>query len=572
MIIVGYVLAFLVTVAVMLVSAAWAVVARPLRRAVPYLGLLAVALGAGWWTTGVRLAGNACASRQDLNVITMPDEEGLIRALAAEFGQESPKACAITVVVSSFDGWEKVQANLSSSWYPSSAKNSHGFRLIPSPRPDMLVLDSPDQVKRILERPGRALLTDEGSLGTSPVVLAVPADSVEELQNDGIGNGRQPVGQLVESVTGKGLTVVRPFPESSHAGMLATFALYQGKNARELEKTEESVTPSSGKIPLRSSLAAMCVSVNSKSVGEDAVNKLAVIAPLYAVNIYNEAIPISGNPENNSSSPCPAIRMTARTPSFFPVELPDVSQTNIPVIRVRWPGGAGRDHDAAIDVFLGWLREKYATKVSTSQFPVSAFPTTAAPEPSPDAKVDQYYSARTSVDAVVLIDVSGSMNKYTSRGGSSLNRAKRLALELDDRLSGHDHLGLSVFPRNGGGNPPAAVGRDTFPGEIDRLEANGRSSEIFRAARDAVYDEKRKGKTIILITDADSRGPFTAENLRSELRKMGMKLYILPVGPYDCTAPELRPLKERCIEGIARDDDATVIDKLMRSLRVRSSS
>ncbi|GAA3070213.1 vWA domain-containing protein [Streptosporangium carneum] len=581
----GYVLVFLFRVASKVLRAAWAALAVPLRRTVPYLGLLAVSLGAGWWATDDSLPENPCGIRQNLNVTTTQDEEPLLRILAEEFTNDPRVVCPITVTVSAAIGQDEIQRALENGWSPADPGAVYPRRpIVLSPRPDMIILGSSEHARAILEDPAilnadppRALPADEGSLGRSPVVLAVHNGGSEK--DVGAGAAKAPgITEQVRRVK-RDYTVVRPFPERSDAARLATFALYRGTDDKEREEVEDDLTPSLGDVPLGSSFELLCAALGhgDRDRGKD----LAVIAPLYAVRV------ITGT-AGKRHDPCPS---QPRERAFDPLPLSDVPPLDHPLIRVRWPGETDRNRDAAVDEFRDWLRKRLPAKVSGG-----SFPTDAPSDPSPATKVEQYEAARTSIKVAVMIDVSGSVVRHVGRDGDGMERARRLTSHLAEQLNHHDSMGLWHLP----GSPRQAAGKavgifsvgdsppDNLYRALDRLKQVDGGSPIFTAAAEVVEEEGLDAEaTLIVITDGDDR-PLKSRPIRSavaagelskKLRERKVHLYVLNITAAESVEPDesdrcqaLRSLLGSALTGCMPAEDeaaSTVITRLIGKLRVR---
>lgn len=162
--------------------------------------------------------------------------------------------------------------------------------------------------------------------------------------------------------------------------------------------------------------------------------------------------------------------------------------------------------------------------------------------------VTQQTDSRRGIEAVVMVDVSNSMDA-TDVLPSRLGRAKLLLSNLIDRME-NDKIALGVFAGEAYPQMPITSDRAAAKLYVDALTTSmvtlqGTSiASAIRLAEESFTDSKKAGKAIILITDAEDH-EAGGEEAAAEAAKNGMNIFVIGVGTPK--AVKFPPRKDFCV-------------------------
>lgn len=547
-----------------------AAVLRRLRVLVAHVVVIAGFAASAWlattWVT-TRVApgwGEPCGRPLELRVLTSAENRDIIRRLADEFAvsPENNRGCRLAhITLSTQSSAEVVRQAFLREWSgPSSVGTDSPVATLLGARPDVWLPASTAEVEHVLAlRPRDAELEVMGSLAYTPMVFAAPKRYRQRIESQLPQAGSPSWRDLIDAAVRSGLTVARPDPGLSVAGLLATVDLYRGiprgdtQALRDLERRITSLgTPVSG---LRDLLCTIRTSGASTT---------AVIATEQAWLDYERGEPLG------DGCPRPGGRPPVSYHAFHPA---DAHGADHPFVRVTWGKEADPRRDEAIDRWRRWLAERLASAGgyrSTAGQAVGDLPPIIEPEvpvrrfrgQELARTLEEFPSARQAVTLAFIVDRSGSMNKPTAENVSRLDRAREL-IDASLRLLGAaDSAGVAAFPAEGepGGprlhqiQPVVPFSGENREEAAKRLAAfDGRGSghmPLYDAIEEAARGLRGRGvnQAVVVFTDGErsTRGGIDAAELARRLAASAdrPRVFVVAIGERECDEPDIARLEE----------------------------
>jgi Mg-chelatase subunit ChlD len=583
---------------------------RPLRlrRLLPAAValLLSVAFGrslvavggeaAGW--VAVRVSG--CPAATELRLLTTPEGRTAADAVAEEYtlwtARDNHDCPAVRVHVYAAPHVRALEA-LRSGWQTNWLAEL-------GPRPDLWLpgasrhtLASPD-----LTSNGLLEATESASLGTTPVVLAVPAAAVpEELR---AGRTAMTWAELLDVVRRRTWGLVRPNPAVSMTGEYATVAMYAsgdadpeppdgtartsalvGAEAARRIETRVARTLDQGGYPLGDAVDLLCrqrsldgetapgdgttTPGDGAETGQVAEVGQGAAATTTALVITEQQL-VQFNAGMSLGGRCPATASPVEQ-SLLAVYPTDTLSLDEPLVTLRWRNQPS-ERAEQVDSFRRWLTDGAGrdalsgvglrTPGSPAGDPVSerygALPGVVL-HPQVRPGEDDFKAAdKLRRDAqrpgrvLLLLDASGSMREPAAMGGQTrFDLAVRAAAGLTARLGAGDEVGIWAFQgRDQRPEPLVPIGAPTSPERIDeRLAAvsPGGATPLHRAVVAGLTavgpaGPERASALVVLTDGTDEGSGITAAQMLAKASGSDVRVFVVAVGSARCTPTAIRQL------------------------------
>ncbi|GAA4633698.1 hypothetical protein GCM10023196_072270 [Actinoallomurus vinaceus] len=483
-----------------------------LARSLLAFGLTAALVaGLGWAATGTVAAvfGGSCAPPIDLRVLTAPENLTALRRAAAEYTAKA-RCRPVRITVAASGSILNVASGFQNGWYsvPGAGEDGRGAL-----QPDILIPASSGEAGRLLAAPHPGVrLTDEGSIGSSPLVVGISSSASDDLRNALAGRDRPRLGELLDAARRNGVQrTFRASPDVSEIGALADVDLYTSGALGDPRATEHAL--GSADLPLSDSAALLCA-LRRRPVTPE---RLAVIAPEQVLEDYGHGRALG--------TTCPA--PGGGGPPLAVYQVSDARVFDYPFIRVTWDGQSSARRTHEIDDFRRWLGHsrlrgeafrdtagRAGTADSTDGRLYLGPRPRVAVRPYRRAEIDdaltRFAQVRPPLHIVLALDVSGSMSGGRSQGGSRFTYAVQVAraaaqtavhdtdtVELDafSRIQGQPGVRLAVPPGPRGSIGTALDGLTPQGSDIPLYDAIGDA-----AARVAAYPQA----VVVVFTDGGS--------------------------------------------------------------------
>lgn len=494
----------------------------------------ALVAGLGWATTEAvsAIAGGSCSSPTDLRVLTPPENLTALRRAAAEYTTAGGARCGpVRITVASSGSILNVRSGFRNGWYtaPGTGENGRGAL-----QPDILIPASSGEAARLIDgrHPG-VRLKNEGSIGSSPLAVAISSDADNDVNNSLAGNDPPRLSELLAVARRNGVQqVFRASPDVSEIGALASVDLYGDNALGDPRSTERALGDAT--VPLSDSTALLC----GLRQGAASPGRIAVIAPEQVLEDY-----VHGRALGTA---CPA--PSRGGPQLTIRQVSDAHVFDYPFVRVTWDGQSSARRARLIDDVRHWLgrdrlqREAFrdtagrpGTGDSTDGHlylgavsPVTVRPYGAA---MIDEALERFRAARPLLHVVLAVDVSGSMSGGRPEGGSRFTYAVQLArAAAQNAVHDTDTVGLGVFSRVQAQAPfrmsvpagPRGTVGSAIGSALDGLTPRGSDIPLYDAIAAAAAPVAAYPQSVVVIfTDGGSEAadPNTrAAALRSRLK------------------------------------------------------
>lgn len=499
-------------------------------------------------------------------MLTSPDQLSTYRQVADAFedwtaGQhEGCRAVNVYVYAAAQD---KAKEALENSWVsdPDDPEDTQYLRDV-GPQPDVWLPGSQLELNAVAERVRDA--DGQALVGSTPLVLGVPASrvpaSAEEYE-------RQPSSWLsmVTTAITRGWHVVRPAPDSSVLGELATVALYAeddqaGPSPRDIERWLER-SLDAGKYPIGDSDALLCRQRQLIAPNEAA----AVITSEQFLVRYNNGDPIGVQ--------CPGRQGGEPLRAYYPANTVAIRLHFVPLTWDSDDQSQGT-RDAA-SAFGGWLTGEAGQKalLAAGVRPTGMGSSVTAPlteqngvlaewpfnRPEPElfsgeehaAALDTYLAAMRPGRVLLAVDASGSMDEPADdRGTTRFGVALRgVSTSLDHMAQGRDELGLWLFSTRAGPSwveQALPIGRNTEQArELLRSppwRPNG-DTPLYQTMADGVRTVGAHGDGAVnaLVVLTDGQDTASQDRLGDVGRAIAehpqVRIFLIAVGDANCETP-----------------------------------
>lgn len=490
---------------------------------------------------GLELRGRpaACPVPTELRVLTSAEDFAAVQAAIPDFEQYAAQRTGCYAIdVTAYQAPET--QDIRSSFIKWQAQVRGGSGPIPEsagPAPDVWIPDSADQVP-----PGNRTFTDLGTVGKSPLVVAVPDAQASSGLNQSLS-----LPSLYSAITGRGLALAVPDPGSSEAGLTGLADLYQPP----VTPGDEQQIERSGIFPADSP-ALLCAADQVAGTGGPA--KTAYLASESAVASYDF-----------EGGGCP--QAAGQLAPLYPQ--PDAVLT-FPFIAVNWPHGQSQGARAAAHEFYRWLARpgndqleqggirplncKNGGIVTPGPFDEGQFSCGSPAAPPTRSRVQQalaaFKAARPPAHVLIAVDDSAPMSHYLPQITAAIDTALP-----GTRFGSQDRFAIWKLPGDGGkvmsqlaglklGTPVNLQSVSSIVSD-STLTGHGHSSDydVLASAAAMLYanggGRPPPSNRVVLLTDGD--GGSRSQNARSIEKKFraspGVKLFIIAFGPSGCFQP-----------------------------------
>ncbi|RJL31281.1 hypothetical protein [Bailinhaonella thermotolerans] len=385
-------------------------------------------------------AAAVCAPPEEVRVLASRENLEVARAAADRFAdtRQRPGECRkVRFTVYAAPGGAQTRDALREGW-----PEAH-LALI-GPRPDLVLPDSAADLRLVgRETPAGRALNPAGSLGSSPLVLAVPERAAQAMGPDHTG---ATIAELLARLGETGVGLARPDPVTSTSALLHTQGVYAGMLGDEPAAFERRL----GRTDLNTADAGALLC----DLRERRRDDVAALVPEYLMLAYNRGEAIGSCPRVAEGSP-------PRLVAYYPR---DVARLDFPCVPAP-PYGQDEVRRGWAEAFCEWTRlSEPPPGLRDPQGNLSGSPgpsgdveravphATAAPAAGELLKtLDRLAGARRPARILVAIDASESMREVMRGGTSRLSVAVLGARSMMRQVGPRDQTGLWSFSDPGKG-------------------------------------------------------------------------------------------------------------------------
>ncbi|MCO5972253.1 vWA domain-containing protein [Actinoallomurus soli] len=515
------------------------------RTLLAFVLTAAAVAAAGWAATGaVAVLAGSCSPPLDLRVLTAPENLTALRRAAADYTAAHSSRCRpVRITVAPSGSVLNVASGFQNGWYsdPGAGENGRGAL-----QPDVLIPASSGEADRLLAAPHPGVrLKDEGSIGSSPLVVGISSSASGDLNNALAGQDRLRLAELLDAAHRNGVQeILRASPDVSEVGALASVDLYAGRAFGGPGPAEHIL--GSAALPLSDSAALLCALRHRPASDE----RLAVIAPEQVLADYMNGRALG--------TACPA--PGAGGPQLTIHRVSDTHSFDYPFIRVSWDGQSSTRRDRRIDDFRRWLGhgglrgEAFRDAAGRpgigdstgGRLYLGTAPSVSVRPYGRDEINDtlaRFALLRPPLHIIMALDVSGSMSGGRPQGGSRFTAAVQVARTAAQTVihDNRDTVELGAFSRIQGKSsfrtvaPPAGPG--TIGAALDGLTPQGSDIPLYdaiRAAADrvAAYQDA----TVVVLTDGGSEEADPRDRAAALRRVLKTRPIIVLTGTVTCGA------------------------------------
>ncbi|MEO3891681.1 hypothetical protein ABGB01_40300 [Nonomuraea sp. B5E05] len=495
------------------------------------------ALATGVWT-GVQTvaADDQCPAPAELRLVTAPENVTELTARAQSYVREhqTEDGCPVVrMTVGVAPPPIHLRDAFDNRWEWQEDRRDQPYARLYDLQPDVWVASSaaePDELRadelRLL-----SARKPEDAVGRDQLVLAMTGQRREELGTYMDNPDGYPFGEVWDTLTKRmGMTIARPFPETSVAALIGTHDVFHDRGlpeSRYLEAEQELVENGLGADTVTSLLCEFDRLADRSGAGNP---KIALLVPGHSVDDYN-AGRVEGCEGTGDSAPLVGVRHH------------DLSTLDYQFVKVSWPDQRSAEREKLVDHFGAWLRAH------------PLFPN--APGPA-DGELDHKElgqlkklvldELRPKLDLRLLVDTSGSADRPVRVQAAEAVRANNRLLGPRD---GVRVFGLHARTRNG----PAQV--TSIAGESTREELGAVAADIESTAFDHWDAPASAGLTrlgagdeavaapVVLLTDGrlfDNEGEDDAAKVIAQALKRASTvsgLYVIVLGQDECAVTAL---------------------------------
>ncbi|MGP3933599.1 hypothetical protein [Nonomuraea sp. KM88] len=393
------------------------------------------ALATGVWT-GVRAvaADDQCPAPAELRLVTAPENVTELTARARSYVREhqTEDGCPVVrMTVAVAPPPIHLHDAFDNRWEWREDRRDQPYARLYDLQPDAWVASSaaePDEL-RAGELRSLGAPEPEDAVGRDQLVLAMTGQRHEELGTYMDNPDGYAFGEVWDTLTKKmGMTIARPFPETSVAALIGTHDVFHDRGlpeSRYLEAEQELVENGLGADTVTSLLCEFDRLADRSGAGDP---KIAMLVPAHSVDDFN-AGRVKGCEGTGDSARLVAVRHH------------DLSTLDYQFVKVSWPDQRSAEREKLVDHFGAWLRAH------------PLFPN--APGPA-DGELDRHDlgrlkklvldELRPKLDLRLLVDTSGSADRPVRVRAAEAVRANSRLLGPRD---GVRVFGLHARTRNG---------------------------------------------------------------------------------------------------------------------------
>jgi hypothetical protein len=545
-------------------TAGWALVRRlrwPVRRRLLVTLMVACSLliGVGFAATNVWFRVdrqiNGCPEPTELRLLTTVAGLAPSRTLAADFEQATlSSGCrTVSVYVYAADPARALDA-LAGGWSIDAVRDL-------GPRPDVWLPDSRSQqddlVARISANASPTPIAESRSIARSPIVVGIAQAATDGLTapRDGLSWSN-----LRLAVAGLSGGLVRPDPDTSPVGAIATTALYadlrpaDGESTRKVEVAIDRALDTGG-YPLGDDLGLLCRQRETHAPTAIVVSEQSLVR-------FNAGDPLGEGCPVPASVPAKDMLL-----AYYPSATPSLDH---PFVRLRWKAGAPthpQPQSGAATRLGQWLgtddgkRALLSVGLRPPGYQISE-PLTNALGVLPGALFDQraqdatalarakvlYEDARRPGRVLLALDTSGSMKQLTPAGDTRLTVAENGITESLSLMGSTDEFGLWTFPadasghgvrdrvpiRAGGGTARQVATRHALAG-VGPTGGTPLFATIAQGVRTVGAASTDRISALVVLTDGeDTTSAMTPRQVHDAVQRQRVRVFVVAVGEANC--------------------------------------
>ncbi|TDD15036.1 substrate-binding domain-containing protein [Nonomuraea diastatica] len=409
------------------------------------------ALTTGVWTVVQAVAADdQCPAPAELRLVTAPENVTELTARAQSYVRQhqTEDGCPVVrMTVGVAPPPIHLRDAFDNRWEWREDRRDQPYARLYDLQPDAWVATSaaePDELRagglQSLGAPG-----PENAVGRDRLVLAMTPQRREELSTYMDNPDGYAFREVWDTLTKKmGMTVARPFPETSVAALIGTHDVFHDRGlprSRYPRAEQELVENGLGADTVTSLLCEFDRLADKADTGDP---KIALLVPGHSVDDFN-ANRVEGCEGTGDSAPLVAVRHH------------DLSTLDYRFVKVTWPDQRSAGREKLVDHFGAWLR-------AHPLFPSAPGPGESGLGPQELGQLKRLVldELRPRLDLRLLIDTSGSADRPVRVQAAEAVRANSRLLGPRDEVQ---VFGLHAFTRNG----PAVVTRIVADGDREQL-------------------------------------------------------------------------------------------------------
>ncbi|MGP3916873.1 hypothetical protein [Nonomuraea sp. 10N515B] len=403
------------------------------------LGLLVLA-GAGlatggWLVFHALTADDQCPASAELRLVTAPENVTELTMRTQQYMRENRiEGCpSIRWTVAVAPPPVHLADAFNNGWEWREDRRDQPYARLYALQPDAWVATSPAEVEE-LRTGGLKSLGDSASevrVGQDQLVLAMTEQRREELGKHMDDPAQYPFDKVWDIVTKKmGMTIARPFPETSMAAMIGTSNVFGGRNLDEADyaQAEQELVEDGLGADTVTSLLCEFGELADESRQQRGDPKIALLVPGHSVEDFN-AGRVDGCAGTGASTHLIAVRHH------------DLSKLDYQYVKVTWHGQRSAERETLVDHFGAWLGKH-------PLYPNAPVPAkgTVDEDELKEVKKRLLDQLRPQLDLRLIVDTSGSADRPVRVQAAEALRANSRMLGPRDRLQ---VFGLHAQSRNG---------------------------------------------------------------------------------------------------------------------------
>jgi Ca-activated chloride channel homolog len=509
-----------------------------LAAAVSVLGRSTCAtLGAGALAP-VAAAAPMCPAPTELRVLTSQEDLGAVQAAITAFERGEPaylhQACyAVDLTAYAAPTDAAADTGLAGGWDLATD----------GPRPDIWIPASTAEVTRAQQNagPGAPSLDAPRSIGSSPVVVAVPSALVTRSLS-GKERGASWAG-LYRALSADGIGLQVPNPRLSETALLGIAGLYPGLSAAQERQIE-----APGSFPPDSENLLCAAAQAAEQAPPDGQGRRPT-----AYLVSAAALTTSNNDQLTVGACSTLTQPPSALTAFYPA---GAAVLDFPFTTVTWGGGspAGNLRGRYEEDFYRWLTSRAGGAALAGGWLMP--PASISPPSNTDAALSSFTQAQAPAHILIAIDDSGPMQPYLPQIAAAVNAD--LGPSAAGYVGGRDSFGLWEFPGPKSGTYAQLVPfgqatpaqRAMVPAGASGLTGHAHSAEFDLLSQAAWFLNARQPtnsgsiSSVVLLTDGDGYQPADPDGnsfgsvtgLLSHLTPGGsrIRVFIIAFGPAGC--------------------------------------
>jgi hypothetical protein len=324
--------------------------AKQIRLGLSVLAGAGLATG-GWLAFHALTADDQCPASAELRLVTAPENVTELTTRTQQYMRENRiEGCpSIRWTVAVAPPPVHLADAFDNRWEWREDRRDQPYARLYDLQPDAWVATSPAEVAE-LRTGGLKSLGDSASevrVGQDQLVLAMTEQRREELGKHMDDPARYPFDQVWDTLTKKmGMTVARPFPETSTAALIGTSDVFGGRGLDEADyaQAEQELVENGLGADTVTSLLCAFGELAGESGQQRGDPKVALLVPGHSVEDFN-----AGRVEGCAG--------TGASTRLIAVRHHDLSRLDYQYVKVTWQGQRTAEREKLVDHFGSWLRK-----------------------------------------------------------------------------------------------------------------------------------------------------------------------------------------------------------------------